>query len=336
MIKMLSFSVKKILCFTAIYLLLSNFSSLCYAQEAKKGNEPNKKDTLFYKIPIKYSATKSRVYTITEVADITRKYSDSTVKQYKREIIYYISQKAPDAPQNGFQVINVSVDSLEYKLTDGSKVYEFSSIKNISGSSNFPDIQHTVVLLGRNYDLTYSPYYEITKYEGEDLDWLRDYITGTGNLNLDKMKEFIWLDGISNSRLNHIGDLIKLQIPLVEIQPDSVWYSKFAIQVNNIGFAGNAETRFVSSSDGNYRFEAIPKSITPVNNTVRLYDIVDLAEIKNYYCGGKYTLYINFQGIVNEAIGDFTTDVRYMVKREEIQEHIKSSYRILFINQYSW
>ncbi|MCK5742268.1 MAG: hypothetical protein KAH48_08620, partial [Chlorobi bacterium] len=110
------------------------------------------------------------IYSVDETSDVVRTLEDGTEETYTREVTYYIRHLIKNQPDEGFQSIKISIDSMRYKLTDGSKSYEFNSQANDYPSKYTREFQMYSALLGAEYIITYSPYGDVAKLETDALD----------------------------------------------------------------------------------------------------------------------------------------------------------------------
>jgi len=91
-----------------------------------KSNE-SKNDIIAYGLKVKHQVNTYFRYKLTEISEVKRSYSDSSIKEYKREVDYFLTAKVPESPRDGFQTLMITVDSLIYKLNDGGSEYYFNA-----------------------------------------------------------------------------------------------------------------------------------------------------------------------------------------------------------------
>jgi hypothetical protein len=166
---------KIIIIFSVICLLLSPV----YADDPLKGNsgDDSKKEEVQKFIPkVIYHPNAYRLYKLTEITNVHRVYSDSTTKDFKREVTYFMTLTIFDKPENGFQNLKIVIDSMIYKFSEENKVIKFNSQSEEMKPIRLKDLEATTVPLNRQFDMTYSPYGEVAKIESQDIEEVIDFI----------------------------------------------------------------------------------------------------------------------------------------------------------------
>ena len=221
---------------------------------------------VLYQITIKDSWNIYRTYKLNEATEISRTYSDNSVKTYKRDDEIYFTLTYRNPPSHGFFKVDVSVDSMIYKFTEGEATIEFNSNSDQNKPIHFKDLEAWGVPVGRAFEMTYSSYKDVAKLEGEDLEWLRNYINEQGKGIVDTLTNFIWLQGISEERLTYITDLYKVYIPDKWIPKDSVWTSPFDYQINGIPFQDTVFAKVSDATSGFFTVEAKTNKMAAIIN----------------------------------------------------------------------
>src|SRR3989339_566858 len=257
--------MKKIIILCLAICLLS-FS--IYADDTQKGkitNDNKKEEIVKYKPKVIYHTNAYRLYKMTETTNIHRIYSDSSTKDFKREVSYYMTLTIFNKPENGFQTLKIVIDSMLYKLSEGDKVIEFNSQAEQMKPIRLKDLEVMSVPLNRQFDMTYSPYGEVAKIESPDIEEAIDFIkegdAKYGTKNKDELKNLIWFDGLSDARLKHITDLQKIIFSQEGMAKDSLWRSPFTIQIDGKDFIDTVNSRIAEYNNGNYIIETNPRGI---------------------------------------------------------------------------
>lgn len=147
-----------------------------YFLNAQQKASPDK-EAITYTIKANFPVNVSHKYVFTEKSKITREFSDGSSSVFNRELKYYFSLRAPnETSKDGFTLVAVSVDSLEYKFDDGQNTVFFHSQADDMRMPGSDDYRIQVIPLGMSYYVTYSPYHEIVKMEGERLEEQREYL----------------------------------------------------------------------------------------------------------------------------------------------------------------
>ena len=310
-----------VLFFFAGLLVSSNLINAFSQDEAKKGDGPPQY-LLTWGIP----ATITNVYKMTETTNVWRQFSDSTVKQYKREYTYYFSLKAPNPTDKGFLTIEVSTDSLFYKFTEGTAVYEFDSQADNPGAVNFEDLKAISVPLGKNFDMIFSPYGDVAEVKGEKLDWFRNYVTEQGKGYLDSASNFLWLDGISKERLQYICDVKKILLPKEPVFKDSTWVSPFGFQLESINFSDTVKAKITQIIEGYKTIVVKSDNLKSVPGNTRFYGIKgQLLPVENATGRGTFTISLTPKGTIRRAEGDFSVELTSKVRRDVFKERITTN-----------
>lgn len=201
-------------------------------------------------------------YVLNDTTKVKRIYADSSIKEFQRIISYYLTIMQPDPPKDGFSKVEISIDSIYYKFIEGENVYHFSNIETANPSVfKFEDFQTYSVPMSMQFELTYSPYGEIAKIEGDRLAEKKNYIELLKNSIPDSIWYYNWTDGLSDIRLKHIGDVIKLIYPITPIYRDSIWYSPIELQIDGIHIIDTVELKVTGF--WNNKYNIVGKFIKP-------------------------------------------------------------------------
>lgn len=201
-------------------------------------------------------------YVLNDTTKVKRVYADSSIKEFQRIISYFMTIMQPDPPKDGFSKVEISIDSIHYKFIEGENVYQFYNIETASPSVfKFEDFLTYNVPMSMQYDLTYSPYGEVAKIEGERLTEKRNYVEMLKNSIPDTIWYYNWTDGLSDLRLKYIGDVIKLIYPINPVYRDSIWFSPIELQVDGIHLIDTVELKV--SGFWNNKYNIVGKFTSP-------------------------------------------------------------------------
>jgi hypothetical protein len=315
--------------FLIFILIFGVYSS--YSQQDKSIESP--------KFTLKMNMNRNTLtnYKFIEVSDVTRILSDSSTRKFKRESIFYYTLKVPNTAEEGFSTFEISIDSLNYKFTEDNEVYEYNSQDEKPSPVSFEDLKNTVVPLGKEYNITYSPYGEIVKIEGESLDWLKNYVVVESKGTLDSLQTHLWLDGISKSRLASISDAKKISFPISQVCIDSAWKSFMEFQVMNITCLDSSKAKIVNINNGVFRIMGESTKFNTIKDPVRFYGFKDfLVNITKAEGVGKYDMVFGPRGLMRSLNLNYEIKFTGKVKQEVFNDFIKTKQSWEMINQYKY
>jgi hypothetical protein len=265
------------------------------------------------------------VYRYTDTTEVIKLLPDSTKTSYKRIITHYFTLKKVKADQDGFMTLQVSLDSMRYYLKEGRAEIYWDSQDENSGGINMQDLKYSSVPLGHYFDMTFSPYGEIAKISGENVDWYFDYLNKYLVQLKDTVEKFIWFDGMSLKRLGQITNLKKINFTEEKIAIDSIWITPFEIQVENINFVDTIKAKISDVQNGHLKIEADTKNLKAIPGNYLFYGIKDmLLPVKKSEGVGKYYIDITPRGNIEKARGEFLTNLEIPVHKDVFKLQIKS------------
>lgn len=273
-----------------------------------------------YKLIYKYPQTVKNKYRFSESTNIIRTYSDSSKKNFSRNVDYYFSQFPKEAPAKDFVSLQISIDSMEYRYQDDKNRHYFKSPGIDSLNSDSQDITYLTVPLGRLFEFSYTPYGELTDLKGERLDWLKKYVLVTCEKALDTFQKSLWLNGISAERLAYITDVKKISFPTGTINADSLWSTPFQIQFDYITFNDTIKAKVDKHQEGNYLIVAYPKNFKlPVQPIIvnDLKEFMYIDSIKTNDC--RFTLTLGPRGTLKRSDGEFNCEIFFRNKSGSVR-----------------
>lgn len=316
--------IQKILSYFFVLIfvfLILNRNELFSQDGAKKSEEPPA-----YQLKFIPPQTIRHVYKMHDSTVVTRIFSDNSTKKYTREVSYYFNFVMPNPPKDGFMTFEVSIDSLKYKFTEGEAVFEFDSQADNPGALTFEDLVTTIVPLGNEFNLTYSPYGEVAKIDGERLDFLIDYIKQQKNNPMsDAIINFSWEEGISLDRLKFLADVKKILLPAEPIQIDSIWKTPIDLQLDYINFFDTLSTKITKFKDGFFHITGVSKNIRAKNKPAKLYGIkTQLIEVADTKGEGSFELILHSRGFVSKAEANYNLEIGSYIKKEYFKQKIET------------
>lgn len=322
----------KIIIFILCFLLIPIYSA--QSDEPLKEGKKSKDEPVTYRFKLRYQKGISQQWKYTEVTDVKRTFSDSSTLSFQRNIIYYFTIRCIDLPSEGFEKINIIIDSLDYSFNDGKKVYKFNSQADDDGDINFEDLKANSIALSREFDLTYSPYGEIAKIEGEQLNHYINYIKENENKGIDTALIVLWLKGLSQEALTHYADVKKILFPPGPITIDSVWKSPFQITVNGINYYDTVTTKIIGQKKISYIFQSESNHLRSYPQKAILYSIRQPVNVDSSAGKGTYTIQLHSRGFIEKAEANFEISSNISFRREYFTEEIKTKIIWELLNQY--
>ncbi len=325
----------KALKFLLILILTFFFSTDLYAQAVPQKGDP-KLDTMQYRITLRYPTNVYTAYKLIETTEVKRTYSDGSAKDYKREVIYYFTTLVSKLPEDGFNTLTVTVDSMKYQFKDGAKTYEFDSQDHEKEIPNILDLTVQAVPLGRTFDMIYSPYHEVASIESEEFESLKEQILNVGKGLMDEVNQTIWLRGFSVETLTHIADLAKGTIPFARVSKDTVWKNQFRFQIDGINFFDTAYCRLADYQAGVFTIEVKADSLKPIPEGVVLHDIRAIVTVDSGLVQGTYKYQIRPNGAISYAEANFEGLVYPRLRNEVFTQYMRKKSVWELIKQYRW
>jgi hypothetical protein len=299
---------------------------LSQKQDALKGMPPDKgKEIPSYKLVVNFRVNTFHTTKITESTKVTRTYPDSSTKEYKRDVVYYTTTQIMESPTKGFQTIIVTLDSLNYRFSEGDVVFDFNTSDFQGNALKFKDLNLKTIALGRTYNLIYSPYGEIAKISSEDIEETMDYMKTKGADYLTPIELFIWNHGLSTNHLSYLGDRKKIVFPFDRIAKDSLWKSPLSLELNGYNYNDTLNLKIKEYNAGVFQIEGQSSSISHVDSEILTYEISDLVKILETNGSGIFNMTLNASGSILKSGFIYDIISKIKVGNQVIIENIESN-----------
>jgi len=309
----------------SIFLGITIIFTLAYSQSLNAFvDKENKEDIMTYRVDFWMPPTVRHHYSYTEKSDISRTYSDGSVMTYSREVTFFFDVKAPNPEKDGFLTLNISIDSMHYKYVKGDYTYSYNSQGDLPGNFGLQDYTANAVSLSKFFNVTYSPYGNISKLEGEELEMHRESIKNKKD-SFKPVDYYLWSVGAASPRLIQITDMKKIQYPAFRLAEDSTFKSPLFIQLNHIDLKDTVEMTLNEVSSGMMYFSGNFNNPEMLTRTARFEDITDqLVEIDNVKAKGRIASELTPRGTPDKTEIDITMEVSGKINREIFSEVVKS------------
>lgn len=316
-------------------LLLAVNVAGTFAQEAAKPAE--EKPKVRYKLIGKYPLNIANVYKMTEKVDVKRTLPDGNVKKYSRELTYYFTLVAPNAPVKGFVTLLGTVDSLIYKFKDDAGEISYNSQDEEAWPPlKYQDYEQSSVLLGKDFEMTYSPYGEITEFGGESLFEKRASLADPRTGPQDSLRKFIWLNALGNDMLEFYFDVQKNVLPDVAASADTTWKAPFYWQTEGYRLIDTVDVTFEKATSREFVIKGTATNLRGIRAMMHPYLVPLAVEPESGEGVGSYTLTLNPQGGVLRGVGDFNINGSYKLKNDIVKEEIRSNVEWELLDMYRW
>ena len=285
-----------------------------------------------YRLQALYRANVAQSYTITEETTAVRTLADSTKQEYNRIVTYYTTVRCLSSI-DGISELDVNIDSLIYRFESDGKVVEYDSQTDIT-PKNFADLNNYIGPLNRPFEITMSPYGEVTNLEGENIQFWRDYLTENSK-DLDSVIYLIWMQSLDRENLLQYGDLQKRVIPGTRMQVDSSWEHNFGVRIDGVVYSDKAKTTFVENSGGVYTLTT-QDTIAAPSQKVHVYGIPYVTTVQEGAAAVDHTMTLSSAGTINGVKSAVNAWFRGKAANQVFTHKIASTTTWKLTGQYQW
>lgn len=282
-----------------------------------------------YKIFSSFPVNVTHKYDFTENTTVKRTYSDSSQIEYSKIVVYHMSLMAPNAPKDGFQPLEISIDSLKYKFKDDKYDIDYNSQSNVDVPPfNVFDYEKTSVLLGKEYEFDYNPYYEIIDVKGDRLAEQLYRLNDPKKGMRDPLRKYVWLDQLSNEHLEFASDLRKGLFPPFRAQMDTTWKTTSYLELEGIALTDSLEMTLTDFDIKNFTIVGKSFDIKTIDKDVVLHTIKDRSQVLSADGNIDYLLKVSPRGNINYLQIDIDLNVKLKNVNEIYNQH--------YITTYTW
>jgi len=285
-----------------------------------------------YELQAKYNSGIAQSYLIEENTVAERTHSDSAKKQYNRNVKYYTTIRCIES-QNGMSTIVVTLDSLQYKFSADGKDVLYDSQTDIT-PKNFADLNNYIGPLNRPYNLTMNPYGEVSKVEGEQVDFWRDYLNENKE-GLDSVIYLIWMQSLDNDNLMHFGDLQKRIIPGKAVALDSTWMHELTLRLDGVIYTGKVSSKLDKYTGGLFVITTAD-TIKAAQQRFHVYGVPDISNLVDGACVVKSSTTMSTAGTINEVECEARSWYKAKVMNEEFTQRVVTTTTWKLTGQYQW
>ena len=300
-------------------------------------NSPEKPHEPMYKILTKFPVNVSNKYVYKENSKIQRIFSNNTTQNFDRELTYHFSLRAPSAiDKEGFQLIEVSVDSMEYKFTNKDTTFYYNDQRDDMRPPKVDDYQIKMVPLGLNFQMTYSPYYEVAKVDGDMLIDKRNYVTEEKTAPTDEMIKATWVNGLQDESLKNLFDVIKGIPPIQKVDIDSTWTREIPSELEGSRFVDSVEFTLANFNIQSFIIKGVSKGILPKESMVRMFGLSQLIDFTNATGSSEYLIKIHPRGSVTQMDINQNYELVYQVANDFIKQKVETKKTWILEKMYNW
>ncbi len=295
-------------------------------------------DSSEHRLKVKFPLNILHHYKLTEVTTVARTFSDSTTREYSREIEYYYTLKQLSLPSNEFVEIDARVDSVRYLFKEnGVEKKVFTEDEKYGEGGLTEDIRLTVLPKDRNFMMTFSPYGDLAKITSPQIDEVKRYFTDHAQeLVSDTMRKITWFNQLSDYNLQYICNVQKLLLPMGPVKRDSVWKSPMIFRIDMKNYVDTLKVWIADIKVGEYIIESEghnPKFFESYGlfNGVKYPLTIDSTKGIT-----KYAIKIDPFGCINKSEGFFSARIFARSNKERFSDSVTVRSNTELLGRYRW
>ena len=303
------------------------FSGIIFAQSAP----PSREESRQYRIQYTFQESVFTSYRVTCSTTIERTDELNNIKLFNRVIEVYLSFYRATPLYDGFVDVRTFFDSVTYSYIVGSEKYKWSS----NADGDFPQCDDYINLifpiLGRSYNTTISPYFEVAKIEGEYLTEKREEIEKITNPFL----KAVWEKANSDDMLILYSDMNKNVLREGRFAIDSTWNMRFEIPIEGIRYiCDTAEVKFYLYDGKNYNIKAEMPLMYP--NTDDSSCVIGVSNVmlkvdSTSNSKGFWDIAVSPRGMIEKVIGKYETIANYSDESIKFTDKITTNIKFEFL-----
>ncbi len=289
------------------------------------------KEEIYYILKPNFRVSIIHLYKMTETTKVKRILDNGDTLKYNRDIEYYMSLYPPANAVDGFFDIDVSIDSINYKFSDGKVTKEYSTMGDKPAPLSFQDYEMVGPTVGKKYSMTYSPYGEVSTITGENLQRAINMLDHKALGIKDPVQRQIWQNAYSFDHLTYLADVTKNYFPSGKISKDSTWKKVVSLDLNRVYFEDTLQAKIEKITSSKYQIRGSVDSLKATSSMAMLYDIKEPVKVVSAKGNGIFDVDFTPAGVIEFVNGDFITEVKYKHKNKEIREiaEVKISWELL-------
>jgi len=253
----------------ALWLLLPSCPLQLHAQIA--GESPAVREPLRPRLLASFPVGRIRYYELSESTRVERHLPDGTLQRWQRQARYLLRFYAFTERDNQMTEVACRVERLTYRLQQDTLTVAFDSEHPEQLSRRIPDVEFTSMLLGTEPEILFSPYGDIARIGGEQLQWLRDYLRN--ELGTDTLLLASKLAAVSDARWAALFDMHKGIIPGTRIREDSTWQRLVTLWIEGVEWRDTAHIHIARPGDTSRLIVGVLPALQSVSATAWLPDM---------------------------------------------------------------
>jgi len=262
---------------------------------------------------------------------------NNNIKVFNKEIEVYLNFFRPSDLQEGFAEIKTIFDSIIYRYNVENNKYKWSSNAVADEFPQCEDYLNLVLpILGRIYNTTISPYFEVAKIDGERLIEKRDEIDNISN----PFTKAVWEKANSDDNLLFYSDMNKNVLRNGRFAIDSTWKMRFEIPIEGIRYiCDTADVKFYLYDGKNFNIKAEMPSMYPNTNDSACVIGVSNVMLKVDSASnskGYWDVAVSPRGMIDKVIGKFETTVNYLDENIKFTDKITTNIKYEFLKTLKW
>jgi hypothetical protein len=256
-----------------------------------------------YYLHQRFIARTSNHYTVTEKVNGKRFYADSLAAEYSTETTYYVSIKVLGVDKDRFANLRCIVDSAKMVIKENDRTFSWNSNAEITAKYFHTLPMHKVVtaVLNKDFDITISPYGEVTKFESEQLAWTMRYIAKAGDA-MPAFDKFLWVEALSQEHLTYLVDPAQNMLPYKTIPADSSFQRPISTFISNVHLTGNATVKVPKFENQIFTLEGMGKNLNTAQKETALFGFNDFVTVQQVTAPQwKSTIAFTKKGFINSS-----------------------------------
>lgn len=274
----------------------------------------------------------AQTYEITENTSVVRTHSDSSMKTYEREVKYFATFRCIES-SDGISTIVVNLDSLLYRFSAQGVKIEYDSQTDLA-PKNFADLNNYFGPLNRPFNLTINPYGEVSKIEGEQIEFWRDYFIENKD-GLDSVLYLIWMQSLDRDNLLQYGDLQKRVVPGRSYAIDSAWNTVLTMRIDGVVYSESVTSKLAKYAGGIFVITTAD-TLKASPQLIHVYGIPEISHLSEGYAAIKNELSLTTSGSIDEVVSVVEAWFRASAGIETYTQKIKSTMKWKLTGQYQW